>query len=614
MKIKPIRRHSEFKNELIPYFARWQCNNSPDDLGIVRFFFDLYEINKSLYGKYPNYVPLVRDFNPKYGVAPWAREALAEYFYWEEGMTKDDRCFAYATFREGTKTTWFSYFLVIYETLIGQFGIYYKDQLLPEVDYQILRSKTGGEAEKRLMAISSFYNKDIVQYFFGDLKPSFQEVKLKDAKDTTKLLILRNSHIFHASGIDQPVRGANILQARPKKVTFDDVQTRENVKTPGRRQQVDMEVIQETFPGLHEKGSLIYIANKTHEDDTLGKLLDERNKQWKKQFHTLTIKKNIDGTIEPGTGDLDHEVPAWPARDTIESIRKRKEWFLGQPKFGGLRGYLKEYYNIIKTDVNYQIKWHNATYMHKFGVNWLVFDTTNGKEYVNCRIIISVDPAISKNKTASNSDAVISAVAFTPDRRRYVLQSSAGKFDTFDEYIDPSQAPEILAVESRDMANVRKRGSCAEAARYFINYHADGMVVETEATQLIFLQVIQKILNQLGYKPTIMPHSDRSESKEEKNRACPLIYFEEGLYYFREGMTREENEIITFPNNKQDFVDTLRLAEQLYRLPKHISYNPLGIHNVAVEEELKNKYNYVVKMEKIKEPGRLTTDYESWVV
>jgi len=279
--IKPLRKTPP--NAILPHLTRWQSNDDPNKLGIINFIFDMIELNRRA-----GLLPILKDFKPEYGVAPWARASLAAYFEWFPGMTKEDRCFAIETYREGSKTFWWSFVLPTYECLVGQYGIYHHDYIFPEMDYQVFRAKNGNEAKKRLMNISSFLNNKIITHHFGFLKPTFQEVKTKDAKDTGQLLILNNKYIFETSGIDQPSRGLNIFQIRPKKFTFDDPQNRENTKTPGRREQCDNEVMDESFGAVSDEGSIVYIGNRIHPDDTLNKLIDISNKAWRKYKYLLT--------------------------------------------------------------------------------------------------------------------------------------------------------------------------------------------------------------------------------------------------------------------------------------------------------------------------------------
>lgn len=589
-------------NNLLPYIKRWQSNNSPNDLGIARFIFDIVLLNRKM-----GLIPVLKDFRPEYGVAPWAKHALAEYFVYEKGMKKEDRCFTIATFREGSKTFWFSFVLPVYEVLMGEYGIYYNRNLFFDVDYQVFRAKNKDEAKKRLMNISSFLNNKIIHLMFGNLKPSFKAVQMKDAKDTAGLLILSNRYILEASGIDQPSRGLNIFQIRPKKFTFDDPQNRENTKTPDRRQQCDNEVMEESFGAVADVGSLIYIGNKVHQDDTLGKLHDKDNHIWKKQFYTLTVKI-IDGVIYPGTGDLKNEVPAWPRRDTIKDIQKKKEWFESQPRLGGLRGFLKEYYNIIKSDANYQIKYHNAEYLRAFGHNWLIFDRNGEKEYINVDIVIANDPAISEKK--NTSDAVICVLAFAPDHKRYVLEYSSGKFDINDRYLDVDYVPSngIVAITLKEIMNIRRRGSVGELIRMLLKYNARGIVVETAGQQGTFFNELCDKLEKLKLYPIKMPYSGGHEKKTEKNKECPLAYFEAGLYFIRENMDKLKADIESFPFTKQDHIDALRIAEQLASFPEKLTYNPLGIKPKDIPDLRKEP------AEQYHKAGNYTNNYEPWII
>ena len=554
-------------NELLPYLPRWIHNNSRNDLGICRFMFDLMWMNQKM-----GFMPLLKDFKMEYGVAPWAKDGLAMYYTYEEGMTIEDRTYAITTYRNGSKTFWFSFSSPFYEGTVGQYGIFHKGVMLPEVDYQILRAKTGKEGKKRLMNISSFLNNQIVKMLFGDLKPTFKQVKDKEGKDTGDLLILANKYIYETSGIDQPSRGMNIFQIRPKKILFDDVQNRENTKTPDRREQCDREVMEESFPAVDDNGVMVYICNRTHEDDTGGKLMHADNKQWKKQFHTLTVKI-INGKKYPGVGDLENEVPEWPRRWDIERIKKMRDWWVTQPKLGGMRGWLKEKYNIIKSEAEYELKYHDAKYLRAFGQNWLVFNDT---DYINVDIVIGCDPAISEKK--DTSDAVISALAFAPDKKRYVLEQSSGKYDINDRFIDPLYNPRngVVALDD-EVAEIRRKGSVGEMIRMLIKYSAYGVSVETAGQQGTFFNDLCDKLTRLGLAPVKFPYTGGYEKKTEKNKECPLAYFELGMYYLRPDMAKLKAEVDAFPFAKQDHIDSLRIAEQIRRFPALIKFNPLGL-------------------------------------
>lgn len=609
-KLLPVRKTPG--NNLLQYLPRWQQNNSPKNLGIVRFLFDMYEINRQLGNP-----PLIRDFKPEYGVAPWASDALSSWFDYKPGMTKDDWCHVVATHREASKSTWYSFILPIYLMLVGQYGIYHNDNLLPEFDYTVLRGKNSKEAQKRIMNISNFFNKPIIKLLFGDVKPSYKEVKEKEAKDTGGLLILSNGYIFECSGIEQPSRGLNIFSVRPKLFIFDDVQNKENTKTEERRRGIDEEVMMESFGAVADEGSMIYIGNKVHRADTLGRLLDKDNPVWKKHFYTLTMRKE-DGVLLPGVGDLANETPMWGKRWTIEAVKKRKEFYESQPNLGGLKGFLKEYYNIIKSDTDYKIKYYLATYEYIHNINWLVFTKSDGsKEYKNVFVTIGFDPAISDRKHAC--DSAITVLAVDSDHNRYILEQIYGKWDIHDRYYDGEEKVLPIALLPEDLVKVKRRGSVEQVARTALKWHVDAIDVETEVgTQWTFYNELVETLKSVNFTKHPVPEKSPAEGKLEKLKQIPLMYFESGKYNLpgvidkngmvncREDIKPFENDVIAFPDCAKDRLDSVYLAEQVISYPRSIPFNPLGYHK---EEEEDKKHQ--VKQYKKK---TLLNEFEAWIV
>lgn len=592
-------------NAILPYLSRWQSNNSKNNLGVARFIFDLMYLNQQR-----GYLPLLKDFKMEYGIAPWAADSLSQLYFYRPDMGKEDRCFGIETYREGSKTFWYAFESPVYDILVGQYGIYCDNYILPEMDYQVFRAKNGKEAKKKLMNISSFLNSKIVVELFGNLKPSFSEVKSKDAKDSGDLLILSNKYIIEASGIDQPSRGLNLFQMRPKKFGFDDVQNRENTKTEMRREQCDKEVMEESFGAVADDGLIFYIGNRVHADDTLSKIMDNSNPVWKKHKYSLTVTK--DG--KPGVGNLDEEVPEWKARWTIERIRKRKNWFVKQPKLGGIRGYLKEYYNILKSDSNYKLKVHDAQYFREFGLNWLKIPQPDGTFVIeNCNIGIGIDPAISSRKGSSN--AVVATLAISHTGNRYVLQYSSGKFELYDRpYPEYNKEFETikLATDTKDLMKLEKIGTVGEIGRHAIKYSPEGICVESGVgvQEAFFIAARDMINNKLLMFPVLMPYTP-DDDKEYKLRQIPLGYVELGLYHIRESMTELNNEVESFgEGSRKDILDAIHNAEMVLRIPDKVVYNPLGIHFKQDKKDKDVNKEYALKANN----GQLTNEFEEWIV
>lgn len=574
-------------NQLLPFLKRWQSNNSHKDLGVVRFVFDLYQLSNKYFS---NSRPFLKDFIPEYGVAPWAVDSMVMYFTWEPGMTKEDRCMVCATYREGTKTFWHAQCIPLYEGLIGEYGIYNNNHLFPWYDYQLLICKNQTEAGKRLMAISSLLNREIIQHLFGDLKPTFQEVKRKEAKDTDKILILSNQQTYQAVGWNISARGFSMLGGRPDKALLDDPEDKNNTKTPERREDNRRALTEDIFGAITQQGTIMYIGNKINADDTIGHLLNEKNTQWKKQFHTISVLKGNDGKVLPGVGNLDKEVPEWGKRWTIEGIKKRKNWFVQQPAMGGERGWLKEHYNIIKSQADYQIKFHDGKYFRQFGINWLEFSTAQGREIRNIYIVIGNDPAISEKK--DTSDAVVNVTAFTSDKRRFILEYSKGKFDIHDRFYDETNRPK-LAIKPEELVLLKRKGSAEEIARMFLKYSADAIVIETAGQQMTFFNETKAIINDhLGLYPSILDYTNPM-NKVDKLKQNPLAYFEAGLYYIRENMPDLESEVFSFPSTKLDTLDAVHLSEQLAYFPPPIKYDPTGLSYNKIDDVPKSDHKII---------------------
>ena len=557
-------------NELLKqYLPLWQ-NNNENYLGIIDFCFRLF----------PN------AFNPKYGVAKWARNALKEVLKYKPGMTKEDRCHVIATFREGSKTTWFAYGLVLYVILVGQYGIYWEDNLLPNINYVIYKSKTGKEARKRLLNVRISLALPTVKKYFGEIVPNIKQIRSKEAKDESNLLILPNSFVLEAIGINQPIRGANVLNRRPNLVIYDDPEHLENTKTDERRENNEKDLLEETYGALSSDGMIIYIGNRVHHDDLLGKLLN--NKSWHKQFYQLSnlLTKRPD---EP-------HISEWPEKFPPEYIEKMKNWYETHDKLG-YKSFLKNYYNVIPSDSDYKIKYYEGEYFRQDNINWIRYIDEYGEEKIeNLYIVVGNDPAISDAKDSSNSSIVV--VGFTPTKKRFVLEAYTGKMDLHDKYVNDELKVYPFAYNPDDIAKLYKRGNCEEIARKVKKYYADCVVIETAGQQKVFFIETKELLYNANMYPVMIEYVPNI-NKISKLKEGLLIFFELGYYYVKKNMTNIISEVETFPHSKLDTLDALFLCEKGARIPNKIEYG---------------KVDYSVKNNTIVFESVVDENSEPWIV
>jgi hypothetical protein len=548
--LKPIRKRPE-NTELLRHLPRWQSNNSPEDLGIIRFGFEMF----------PDI--LKREL----GVADWVRQALYEVLRYTPGDKKIDRCHAICTYREGSKTTWFAVILPLYFMLVGQYGIYHKEHLLPEVDYVRVRGKNLDEAEKKMQNVATHFTDEKVEKLFGRLQPTLKEIKDKSLKKTSSFIILLNGYIYQALGITQPSRGALIKGRRPKMDIDDDVQNNESCRSEIDRKKVANEVIAEQFGGLHDEGLTIFIGNYVHEECMLRHLL--KNPGWKPQFYAI-VKVDKDGDpILDANGNM---IPDWKAKNSLEYIKGLEKWYSEHEELGGRRYYMREYMNKIVADKDYKLLYYSGEYRRAYGANWLVKKNTREGEYheewIRAFVVVSIDPSIS-TKTGS-SDGVITVTMFCSDKKRRVHDVSLGKFDIRDRYFDESKRPPILANTPEQLQNVKRRGGVEEVVRKILQYHADAWVSENAGQQLAWYNDIKELLERLnlGNIPGLPYHP--TDEKVYKLETGLLNLFAAGYYEINFNMVYKkavENQVESFPENKMDILDALHNAEKIGRIP-----------------------------------------------
>jgi len=557
--LKPLRKLPE-NSILYKYLPRWQTNTSPNNLGIVRFGFELFP----------------HTLKREYGTAKWVRPALHEVLKYAQGDTKVDRCHAICTYREGSKSTWFGKILPLYFLLIGQYGIYHNDILLPEVDYIRLRAKNSDDAEKKLLNVTTeFINKTIMS-LFGRLEPNIKEVRDEKLKNTSKFMILKNGYIFQAIGLNQPSRGANIKDRRPKMDIDDDVENKENTKTGTMRQYNADEILGEQFAGLDKDGLTIYIGNYVHADCLIKHLLSEKNVGWKKQFYQIT-------NIDPITGE---ETPDWPLRFDLKYVAGLKRWFEGHTELGGLRRYMMEYYNKLISDKDFRLIEFEGEYKYKNGFNWVIKKTYDELQdeilsWYNCKNITSLDPAIS-TKTKS-SDGCITTTAFCSDGQRRVIDCSLSKFDIRDRYYNEEdelriKATSKLAITDEELRLVRRRGGVEECVRHIIKYHSEGIVIENAGQQLAWYNDVKDLLKKLRIRIRMLPFFPKDE-KQYKLQVGLLNWFSAARYELLATMRfikKVREQIETFPDSKLDILDALHNAEMLGKCPDKIGFNVFG--------------------------------------
>lgn len=598
LKLRPTRIPIKSK-ELLRLMTRWQGNNSANDLGFIRFGFDLFP----------------HTIDSRYGLARWTRPSLAEVLTYKPGYKKIDRAHAICTYRDGSKTTWYSFALPLYLILIGQYGIYWQNNLLPLADYIRMRAKNMDKAQEKLSnVVAEFSNNEELIALFGDLEPTLKEVRQRKLKIQAKLLMLRNNHILQAQGISTASRGANLRGRRPKVDIADDVENIANTKTESSRQWNAREILGEQFGGLALNGLSIYIGNLVHKQclmtqflksDPLSKFytgtpeearpvseLDQKLgndnvfRPWKTQYYQITYfdEKGI-------------ERSDWPRRLPVKYVKGLERWFSAHPAIGGYKIFRLEYYNEIVSDKDIVIKYVNGRLVRKNFHNYLIL--TNAKheqKILACYVVVSGDPAISQEKRSS--DRAIAVTAFASNGKRYIVNLSVGKFDIRDRYYTPEAKEKYkpLALTPEAMGEVKKVGMVEEMARNIVRFHADGFVLENAGVQLAWYNDLKDLLDLVGYTNIdSLPYHPKDE-KTYKLETGLLNWWEADRYRILSTCNqarRVVDEMRAFPEGSKDTLDSLFNAEQLGQahIPKPVQYNQVTKELRRFEDDDENDIN-----------------------
>jgi hypothetical protein len=517
-------------------------NTSPEDLGIIRFGFEMF----------PGTV------EAKYGVADWVRPTLYNILSFKPGMKKIDRAWAVCTSREYSKTTWIAKILPLYLMLVGQYGIYHNSQyLLPEADYIRLRAKTQDKAEEKLTNVTMEFSNPQVIKFFTDLRPTWKEIKDEKLKNQGKLVVLRNGYIFQGQGLNQPARGANIRDKRPKVDINDDVENKENTKTEGMRAYNAKEIMGEQFGGLDHEGLTIYIGNFVHQECVMAKLQKPKS-GWKKLFFQATY---ID--------ELGNERSGWERRFSVDYIKRLEEWYRNQPEMGGWKIFRMEYYNELVSDKEYVVKECTGHYHRQDNMNFVKILQPDGRyETLRAHIIVGCDPAISDDK--KSCDGVVTVTAFASNKQRYIIDISLAKFDIRDRYRDITLRPKVLALTPEEMGNVRRKGMVEEVGRKILRYHADGFVVEKSGQQSAwFNDIVEDILRPLHISIPGLPYYPKDEKIYKLETGLMNQVAADRYNVFKDIVYKNMlmSQVSSFPDSKNDILDALFNAEQLGRVP-----------------------------------------------
>ena len=219
--------------------------------------------------------------------APYHRR-LIEMFH-----SADNRVL-FMVFREGAKTT------------VTEEGIVVA-ALFRDFRNCVIISSNFDRAVERLEAVKhELDHTEEIEYLFGKQQGDVWQVAR---------IILKNGVIIHALGRQQSLRGVKYLSERPDLMIFDDIEARDDVRTPEARQEIEDWIFKDALPAGNRSRLKVRLLGTPTDPDSIVM----RAKRW--GWKTLEVPiEYLDGAGE--------RQPSWVGRDTIESIDAMKDEYL----------------------------------------------------------------------------------------------------------------------------------------------------------------------------------------------------------------------------------------------------------------------------------------------
>ena len=287
-------------------------------------------------------------------------------------------------------------------------------------------------------------------------------------------------------GIFGKLRGTNFLSQRPAIVVMDDVENDTNVRSADQRKHL-RHIYDTTILSLGDANTqYIVLGTVLHYDSLLANLLKKENTL----FFETTAEK-----------------PLWEKRFNSEWLRNKKI------EIGSL-AFAQEYRNKPMMDEDAIFK-----------QDWIKYGSANGG-----RLVLSVDPAISKRETADNTGLLLVA---QHEGSFYIKEDYTGK------YTSVELVRKILTI-SKDL-------------------RPEAVLIEEVAYQASIKEWLFEEASKTNYTP---PVKVVNPLKDKVTRAIAQVpHFENGKVYFEKDFDNLKTELLQFPNGAHDDrVDALTQA------------------------------------------------------
>jgi predicted phage terminase large subunit-like protein len=367
---------------------------------------------------------------------------------------------------------------------------------------------------QRLNIITSSYSGDLAVDFgrkvrnLVDSDPYKMIFKTKLAEDSKSASIWHTQEggAYVATGVGGAItgKGAHIF------IIDDPIKNREEAESQVIRDKVWDWYTSVVYTRLEERGAIVLISTRWHDDDLVGRLLKQQGKD---KWHCL----NFPALAENDERHRRAGEPLWPAKYTREDLLRIKD-NIGPYDWSAL----------------YQQR-PTGRESQEFKPDWVEY-----YQYApqNLTVFMTVDPAISKSDSACNSAIVVCGVD---------SQSNLYVLDYLAEKLDPGELIEEIMVMAREWKPQRvgiETVSYQKAVCYYLEREME--------KQNLWLDV-----------------HELKHTKDKNMRIRSLVpFFRHKKVFFKKEHKELLDELFAFPNGaKVDIVDALSMQLEILYLP-----------------------------------------------
>lgn len=222
-------------------------------------------------------------------------------------------------------------------TIVNGVNIWYT--LYQECRFPLYLSETGPHAKKQLSNVAlQLTQNERIKLVFGELKPEQRDSGLRWS-ESDGFIQTTTGISFYAIGRGGQVRGQNVDAARPDRITVDDVEDKESVKTPEQRLKAREWFFGDVMPAIaemNEDATITVVGTLLNRDALLTYIKDDP--EW-----TVVVL---------GAIDKDGEA-LWPENMSLKKLERKK---ISLTMKSLLHIYYLEYFNQIRTPENASFK------------------------------------------------------------------------------------------------------------------------------------------------------------------------------------------------------------------------------------------------------------------